>query len=96
MKVLINGTEKEVIFSEVYTRKIDREFNNIMFEWMLYSASQLSAWWVQVDLTRMQKANDFLIVSMTNLSQDELDEMDSADYNKVLAEVEKIKLPSWE
>jgi hypothetical protein len=31
---------------------------------------------------------------MTNLSQDELDEMSNEDYNKVLAEVEKAKIPS--
>jgi hypothetical protein len=31
---------------------------------------------------------------MTDLSQDELDEMSNEDYNKVLAEVEKSKIPS--
>ena len=33
--------------------------------------------------------NDFVIVNMTNLSQDELDEMTSEDYNALLEEINK-------
>ena len=32
MKITINGTEKEVEISKIYTRKIDREYNDMMFE----------------------------------------------------------------
>ena len=94
MKVTINWTVKEVEISKVYTRKIDREFNDIMFQWMQVTPQQLQSWDFKIEVERFQKANDFVIVNMTNLSQDELDEMSNEDYNKVLAEVEKAKIPS--
>ena len=55
---------------------------------------QLQSGSFEVDLEKFQKANDYLILQMTNLSQDELDEMDSADYNKLLEEINNIKIPS--
>lgn len=94
MKVTINWTIKEVEISKVYTRKIDREFNDIMFQWMQVTPQQLQSGEFKIEVERFQKANDFVIVNMTNLSQDELDEMSNEDYNKVLAEVEKAKIPS--
>lgn len=94
MKVTINWTVKEVEISKVYTRKIDREFNDIMFQWMQVTPQQLQSGEFKIEVERFQKANDFVIVNMTNLSQDELDEMSNEDYNKVLAEVEKAKIPS--
>lgn len=94
MKVTINGTEKEVTISPIYTRKVDRGFNEIMFEWLKVNSMQLKDGGVDVDLSRMQKANDFLIISMSNLTQEELDEMSVEDYNKVLEEIEKVKIPS--
>jgi len=94
MKVTINWTVKEVEISKVYTRKIDREFNDIMFQWMQVTPQQLQSGEFKIEVERFQKANDFVIVNMTNLSQDELDEMSNDDYNKVLAEVEKAKIPS--
>ena len=93
MKVTINWTEKEIEF-KAYTRKIDREFNDIMFEWMQVSPWQLQTWDFKIEIAKVQKANDFAIVNMTNLTQDELDELSNADYNMVLAEVEKLKIPS--
>ena len=94
MKVTINWAVKEVEISKVYTRKIDREFNDIMFQWMQVTPQQLQSGDFKIEVERFQKANDFVIVNMTNLSQDELDEMSNEDYNKVLAEVEKAKIPS--
>jgi hypothetical protein len=32
MKVTINGAEKEITISNVYTRKIDREYNDILLD----------------------------------------------------------------
>ena len=31
IKVMLNGAEKVVEFKETYTRKIDREFSNLLF-----------------------------------------------------------------
>lgn len=94
MKVTINGAEKEITFSKVYTRAIDRGYNEIILEWVKANTAQIQAWSVDVEISKVQKANDFLIVSMTNLTQDELDGMNMEDYSKVLKEVEKIKIPS--
>lgn len=94
MKVTINWTEKEIEFKSTYTHKMDVEFNNIMFNWMKANMQQLQAWSIDVEPARIQLANDFMITAMTNLTQDELDELSVADYNKVLAEVENIKIPS--
>ena len=96
MKLKINGAEKEVEIKNAYTRKIDREYSEIMFEWMTVTPQQLQTGNFQVSLENLQKANDYLIMQMTWLSQDELDEMTSADYNKLLEEINNIKIPSKE
>jgi hypothetical protein len=61
---------------------------------MKVTPQQLQTGSFEVDLANLQNANDWLITQMTNITPDELDEMTSADYNEVLAEVEKIKIPS--
>ena len=94
MKVTIKGEEKEVIFSQIYTRKIDREYNQIMLAWMKATPQQLQTWWIEISLDRVQNANDYLITAMTNLSQDELDELTVADYNAIMEKVEALKIPS--
>lgn len=94
MKVTIKWEEKEVTLSKIYTRKMDREYNDIMFWWTQLTPQQLQTWEIKIDIEKFQKANDYLIINMTDLSQDELDEMSNEDYNKVLAEVEKCKIPS--
>ena len=94
MKITINGSEKEVELSKVYTRKMDREYNEMCFQWMKVTPSQLSTGSFEVDIANLQKANDWLIMQMTNLTQDELDGMTNDDYNELLQEIEKIKIPS--
>ena len=94
MKITINGSEKEIEISKVYTRKIDREYTEMMFQWNKVTPQQLQSWSFEVDLANLQKANDYLITSMTNITPDELDGMANDDYNAVLQEIEKIKIPS--
>lgn len=96
MKITINGAEKEVEISKIYTRKMDREYNNMMFEWQKMTPQQLQSGSFDVDLEKFQKANDWLITQMTNITPDELDEMSSEDYNKLLEEINNIKIPSKE
>lgn len=96
MKITINGAEKEVEISKIYTRKIDREYSEIMFNWMTVTPQQLQTGSFQVSLENLQKANDYLIMQMTWLSPDELDEMTNEDYNTLLQEIEKMKIPSKE
>ncbi len=94
MKVTINGAEKEITISNVYTRKIDREYNDILLDWLKATPQQLQAWEIEITIANWQKANDFLIVSMTNLTAEEVDWLTVEDYEKVLEEVEKMKIPS--
>lgn len=94
MKVTINGAEKEITISNVYTRKIDREYNDILLDWLKATPQQLQAWEIEITIANWQKANDFLIVSMTNLTAEEVDWLAVEDYEKVLEEVEKMKIPS--
>ncbi len=94
MKVTINGAEKEITISNVYTRKIDREYNDILLDWLKATPQQLQAWEIEITVANWQKANDFLITSMTNLTAEEVDWLAVEDYEKVLEEVEKMKIPS--
>lgn len=94
MKVTINGAEKEITISNVYTRKIDREYNDILLDWLKATPQQLQAWEIEIAIANWQKANDFLITSMTNLTAEEVDWLTVEDYEKVLEEVEKMKIPS--
>ena len=94
MKVTINGAEKEITISNVYTRKIDREYNDILLDWLKGTPQQLQAWEIEITIANWQKANDFLITSMTNLTAEEVDWLTVEDYEKVLEEVEKMKIPS--
>ena len=93
MKVTINGAEKEITISNVYTRKIDREYNDILLDWLKATPQQLQAGEIEIAISNGQKANDYLIVAMTNLTAEEVDWLTVEDYEKVLEAVEKTKIP---
>lgn len=92
MKININWLEKEVIFTSTYTRKIDREFNDVLFNWVKANATS-DANGVEIDLSNIQKANDYLVKSMTNLTDEEIDSLEITDYNKILEKIWEIKSP---
>lgn len=95
MKVKINWADVEVEFKSVYTRWIDKEFQRILFKWV--KANINTAWteWVDIDPANMQDANDYIIKAMTNLNEEQISNLSIADYNKIIAEVERItKIPS--
>lgn len=85
MKITINWTEKEVEFKSVYTHKIDRWFNEILYK---------DAKWWELNYSNYQLANDYAIEQMTNLSKEEIDELSVEQYNTILDEIVKIKIPS--
>ena len=93
MKVTINGAEKEITISNVYTRKIDREYNDILLDWLKATPQQLQAGEIEIAISNGQKANDYLIVAMTNLTAEEVDWLTVEDYEKVLEAVERQKYP---
>ena len=47
-----------------------------------------------MNLENVQDANDYLVKAMTNLNEEQISELSIDDYNKILAEIEKIKIPS--
>ena len=88
MEITINGTAKNVEFKTVYTRLVDREFNTILFgNTKAFTKSND----VEIELKNTQLANDYLVTAMTNLTQEEVDQMSSKDYEEILKKVAEIK-----
>lgn len=86
IKVMLNGAEKVVEFKETYTRKIDREFSNLLF-W----EGSVTGKDVSLAPANIQKANDYLIEAMTNLTPEEIDELSVKDFDEILKVVVEIK-----
>ena len=58
-------------------------------------ANTSTAWqWIDLDLENVQDANDYIVKAMTNLNEEQVADLSIDDYNKILAEIEKIKIPS--
>lgn len=88
MEITINGTAKNVEFKPIYTRLVDREFNSILFgNTKAFTKSND----VEIELKNTQLANDYLVTAMTNLTQEEVDQMSSKDYEEILKKVAEIK-----
>lgn len=86
IKVMLNGAEKVVEFKEIYTRKIDREFSNLLF-----GEGSVTGKEVSLAPANVQKANDFLIGAMTNLTPEEIDQLSVKDFDEILKVVVEIK-----
>jgi hypothetical protein len=84
---LSNG--KTVEFKNSWTRKMDKEYTNILFEGVSLSTSAEN---IQSQLTfkATQNAEEYCIRALTNLSQKDIDDLEMKDYNDVKARVEKI------
>ena len=87
-KIMIDGKEKNVEFKQIYTRLVDREFNNIFFG---DSKAKTNSEAIEIELKNIQLANDYLMTAMTNLTQEEIDNMESKDYEAIQAEIAHIK-----
>ena len=46
-----------------------------------------------MNIENIQDANDYLVKAMTNLNEEQIAQLSIDDYNKILAEIEKIKIP---
>ena len=94
MEIKINEQVKKVEFKEVYTRAIDRKFNELLFENVDTTTDTNWKTEFKVNPSNMQKANDYLVEAMTNLTTTELDDLAINDYNKILEKVSELKIPS--
>lgn len=93
MKLKINWADVEVEFTSAYTRWVDKEFQKILFKNVKANTNAIAEW-VEMNLENIQDANDYLVKAMTNLSDEQIAQLSIDDYNKILAEIEKIKIPS--
>ena len=91
MKVKLNGVEKEIAFKE-YTRAIDKWFKNI-----LYKDFSIGVWEDAKDTKfnpmTLEEANDFLVKSLTDLTEEEIWALTNSDYSKVLDECKALQNP---
>lgn len=74
-----------------YTRKIDREYNRILFEWSDFGTDSTGNVKTSINPAQMQLANDYLVKEMFGKTDNEIDEMEVAEYNKLLADVNELK-----
>ena len=93
MKVKINWADVEITFAPTYTRWIDKEFNKILFK-DVKANTNTATQWIELNLENVQDANDYLVKAMTNLTDEQIEQLSIDDYNKIIAEIEKIKIPS--
>ena len=74
-----------------YTRRIDREYNAILFEGSDFGTDSNGNVKANISPNQMQLANDYLVKEMTDLSQNDLDNLESFEYEKILANINEIK-----
>lgn len=91
LKVIINWEEKEVVFNEVYTRGVDKEYMKLLLDWTDQSVDENWKTKFNINPTKMSDANDYLVKSMTNLTEIEINNMSAKDFDKVFKQIEEIK-----
>lgn len=88
--VKINGVDVEVHFKDVYTRKIDKEYNSILFKGVDFGLDGNN---IKANPDNFQDANDYLITAMTDLDLEKIMDLSVNDYNEILRIVSEIKNP---
>ena len=89
--------DKEIELKK-YTRKIDREYNKLLMDGINIKVPELDINWEAIPekeydsklISNMQTANDYLVVNMTWLSQDEVDDLSPEEYNQIITEINKV------
>lgn len=91
LKITINWEEKEVLFNEVYTRGVDKEYMKLLLDWTEQSLDENWKPKFNISASKMSDANDYLVKSMTNLTEAEINNMSAKDFDKVFKQIEDIK-----
>ena len=91
LKVIINWEEKEVVFNDIYTRGVDKEYMKLLLDWADQSVDENGKPKLNVNASKMSDANDYLVKSMTNLTEAEINNMSAKDFDKVFKQIEDIK-----
>lgn len=91
MKIKINWTEKEIVFNE-YTRAVDKWYKNILYKdfsiWITDNAESS-----KFNPMTLEEANDYLVKSLTNLTDEELLNLSNQDYTKILDKCKELQNP---
>lgn len=91
LKIMINWEEKEVLFNDVYTRGVDKEYMKILLDWTEQTLDDNGKPKVNLNAAKWQDANDYLVKNMTNLTEAEINNMSAKDFDKVLKQIEEVK-----
>lgn len=76
-----------------YTRKIDREYNKLLMKGATTKTDMMGKPEISLDLSNMQDANDYLVMTLFWLKQKEVDDMTVDEYNTKLEEANKMRSP---
>lgn len=77
-------TGREVTIADFRTRKLDREYQEAVSDGLLVSTDGTMT---PIPARNIQRANDILVTGMTGLTQDEIDNLSSDEYNEILATI---------
>jgi len=77
----------------IYTRKIDREYNKILFSGSDFGTDSNGNIKTSINPNQMQLANDYLVKEMFWFTQEKVDDMTIFEYNGYLQEINNLK--SW-
>ena len=94
LEVNINDKVKIVNFKSVYTRKVNREYTAILWEDMRETTDEDGKRIDTPSMESIQKAKDYLAISMTDLTGPEIDELSTVDFEKIISNIRKITTPS--
>ena len=77
---------REVTIADFRTRKLDREYQEAVSDGLMVSNDGTMT---PISAKNIQRANDILVLGMTGLSADELDNLSSTDYNEILMKIQE-------
>lgn len=83
----------EIILKK-YTRKIDKEYTKLlMSDWKPKTNAN---WEISFDfnMENFQKAQDYLVKEMTDLSQEDIDGLTVWEFDNIIEKINKSKTPS--
>ena len=79
-----------------YTRKIDREYQRIMFENSDMGTDANGNAKTSIDMNQLQLAKDYLIIALCEITQDELDNMSKAEFEVISKKIDESIKPDEE
>lgn len=78
---------KVVEFKNSWTRKMDREYSSILYKDVKRTDENSK---IQLNLDSVQNSEEFMIKCLTNLTQKDIDDMETKDYSEVQKKVQEV------